>query len=361
MWGSDMSIGRPLIVALWIAGTLTAGASGAAKKGKAKDQGLGLWNVNVMVEQAAKQIIRRYKLTDEQAGYTRQLMAKRVNTLLDKHEDRIRQLFREAIAMRTTGKPPSAEAIKSWSERAMPIYEDAKREIIAGNEEWGQILSPEQQKIHKLDLKMMKVDFNQYEERLGRWSKGGFDAKKDWVTKRPPARRTTAKPRGVKKPKPKVATPNPQVAQRPPGPAGPPKLGVQAAKEPGSVQGGADDVELDPEHFWDIYVRDFSRKYRLDSGQRGQARAVLKDCKERARRHRDAHREEYERLHGRIRQLRGSGADVEARGAANAELADLDAPISDLFEELKSRLEGIPTTAQLQKYQQGRERPAPKR
>ncbi len=337
--------------------TTASVAAAAAPARKPKKSGMDLWNIDGMVRQAAEEIIRRYKLNDEQAGYTRQLLSKRVNTLLDEHGDKIRKLFREAMVMRMSGKPPTVEAIQSWSKQAIPIYQAVKREILEGNEEWGQILSPDQKKTHQNDIKDMMDDFTQYEQRLDRWSKGGFDAKKDWIkrthrTARTRTRRTTRiRPKGdsshviVKRPQ----TP-PAVA-----PKGPSRFGAKPGKDPTAAQQPQNDVEMDPEHFWDVYVRNFVTKYRLDSGQSGQAQTILKDCKERARRHRTAHHEEYLELRARIRKLRADGGNAEAANAANRELADLDAPISDLFEELKGRLESIPTSAQLQKHQASRE------
>jgi hypothetical protein len=324
-----------------------------------KAQGSGLWNINIMVKQAADQIIDRYKLNDEQADYTRQLMSRRVNKLLDKHEATVRALFREAMAMRLAGKPPTAEAIQSWAERAGPVYQDARHHIIEGNKEWGGILSPEQRKIHEEDLEDMEESFAEYEQKLERWSEGGFDAKKDWrinrTQRRQPRRPRPSKTVTPKRP-PKANTkgqPN-RAAAKPKPPANAPKkgpiiIGGEPRKKPPAGQEAQDRVILDPEHFWDVYVRNFASKYGLDSAQRGQARAILKDCKERARRHRDAHRDDYVRLHGLIRRHRAAPGPGLTR--VNEELVELDAPINDLFEELKSRLDRIPTSAQIRKHE----------
>ena len=345
-------------VVLTTALVAAAAAAPAAPARKAKKSGIDLWNIDGMVRQAAEEIIRRYKLNDEQAGYTKQLLSKRVNTLLDKHGDKVRKLFREAMVMRMSGKPPTTEAIQSWSQQAVPIYQAVKREILEGNEEWGQILLPNQKEMHQTDIKDMMEDFTQYEQRLDRWSKGGFDAEKDWIKRtRRPARSRTRRPPRIK-PKGDSSHVIVKRPRTPPAgaPKGPSRFGAKPGQDPTAVQQPQNDVELDPEHFWDVYVRNFVRKYRLDSGQSGQAQTILKDCKERARRHRAAHHEEYLELRGRIRKLRADGGNAEAANAANRELGDLDAPISDLFEELKGRLESIPTSAQLQKHQASKER-----
>ncbi|MBN1343379.1 MAG: hypothetical protein JXQ73_11900 [Phycisphaerae bacterium] len=332
--------------------------SHVSAEGGSQDKGSNLWNIQSMVTSAAEQIIRRYKLNDDQAEYTRKLMARRVNNLLEKHDEKIRSLFREAIAMRAIGKAPSVETIQSWAERALPVYQDAKKEILAGNKEWAEILTPEQKKIHDLDLRMMEVDFKQYEERLTRWKSGGFEPKKDWVVqsqarRRPmPRNSRAAKGSGTKEGTPVVKKTGDQPATPtntppPPSAAGPPRIGLQQGQTP--KDGQDQQVEVDPDHFWDVYVRDFVRKYRLDEGQRKQAEAILKDCKAQAQRHRTAHVEDYRRLHAALRKNRGDAG-------ANEELGKLDAPINDLFEELKQRLDKILTSEQIRKVEQSEQK-----
>lgn len=364
-----MGTRRAVVAAILVPTIFVVGHAQAAEG--SKSTGLGVWNVESMVEQAADQIITRYKLNDQQAAYTRQLMSRRVNQLLDKHEDDIRALFREAMAMRMMGKPPSVEAIQSWAKRAAPIYQEAKKHILEGNKEWAEILSPEQKKTHELDVKMMEMDFAQYEKRLERWSEGGFDPKKDWVvesqTRRRPMPRSAkeaelararAKAQAEARAKAQAAKGGPEEAaksQTPDigGPPAPIRIGAKPAETaPSETVEVTPDVELDPEHFWDVYVRGFIKQYHLDKAQTQQALAILKDCKERARRHRDAHREDYLRLHKQIREARARGAKA---ADANEELADLDGPINELFEELKRRLENIPTSAQIEKYRSTRQ------
>ncbi len=360
---------RRLLVGMLLAAGCVFAPSARAEQQSA-NRGSGLWNINIMVKQASEQIIDRYKLNDDQAAYTRQLMADRVNKLLEKHETTVRGLFREAMAMRLAGKPPSAEAIQSWAERARPVYRDAKYHIIEGNKEWGAILSPEQKKIHEEDLEDMEESFVEYEQKLERWSEGGFDAKKDWrlnrrQTRRPrrPGRsKTVVRPKPTAKGSPNgkaVAKPPPKPLTNMPGkppPSGPIKLGVTPGKKPTAGQEGQGQIILEPEHPWEAYVRNFASKYGLDSAQREQARAILKDCKEQARRHRDTHHDEYVRLRGLIRRHRAAGGRAEDLSRVNEELAELDAPLNDLFEELKSRLDKIPTSAQIQRNERAQQK-----
>lgn len=344
-----------LALAVLVGPTTVALAQDGSQSG-----GANMWNMRVMVNKAAEGIIKRYKLNDEQADFTRKMMTRRVNKLLEKHEDRVRKLFGEAFAMRALGKPPSKQAIQSWAERALPVYEDARKEILAGNEEWGKILTPEQKKIHKLDLKMMEVDFKNYEDRLQRWAKGGFDPDKDWIRNRNP--QTNRKARAARQKEKQLAkddaknnrfkerleaAKNKKLLTTPPPPnsRGPMTIGQQAAKKTDSASGSRRVIE-DPLDHWDGYVNEFCRKYRLDSGQVRQAKAILKDLRTQAAQHREANQDEYKEIQAILR--KGGG---EATARANTRLAELDAVINDLFDELKSRLDRIPTSEQMRRAQ----------
>lgn len=90
----------------------------------------------------------------------------------------------------------------------------------------------------------------------------------------------------------------------------------------------------DPLGPWDRYVRDFSRRYRLDDSQRATAQSILREMHERREVYEQAHREDYEAA----RSLEGQDQQKQ--------LAQLNQPIEFLFSQLKSRLERIPTTEQ---------------
>ncbi|MDM8006685.1 MAG: hypothetical protein QUV05_11135 [Phycisphaerae bacterium] len=104
----------------------------------------------------------------------------------------------------------------------------------------------------------------------------------------------------------------------------------------GQVDGGrvVQPLVEDPLGPWDRYVRDFSRRYRLDDSQRATAQSILREMHERREVYEQAHREDYEAA----RSLEGQ--DQQKR------LAQLNQPIEFLFSQLKSRLERIPTTEQ---------------
>ena len=92
---------------------------------------------------------------------------------------------------------------------------------------------------------------------------------------------------------------------------------------------------------WDAYVAQFVAQFSLDDAQRLAAGSVLVDVKARAEQYSKAHAVELQAATREITQ-----ATKEQRKSIMDDKAELMQPLNDLFAELKSRLEQIPTEAQ---------------
>jgi len=302
---------------------------GAGKQAARKQDPFALWNIEEMIERAVRQTAIRYNLRPEQEEFTRKLMASRIRAFLDKYEDEIRSLFTEAIKYQMSGETPSPETVKAWAERVNPMFEEAKRQIIEANEEFRQILSDEQKKIHDIDLKVMKRNFEVTEKRLSRWSAGGYDPNVDRIV--PGSRGPRNGPRAPK-------------GQNAKGPRKHPKI---VGPRPGSVEHTID--------YWDMYVRRFIERYQLDAAQREKAMAILDESKKRAREYSVSHKEDIEKLRAKLRELWGKPKMRQERLAVRKQLQELNKPVRDIFAEMRRRLEQIPTDAQRKSYQQRRQ------
>ena len=88
---------------------------------------------------------------------------------------------------------------------------------------------------------------------------------------------------------------------------------------------------------WEQYVRDFIRRYKLDPSQRATAQSILREMQKRRDAYELSRREDYD-----------ATKKIENFVAKQDRLNELNRPVIDLFEELKKRLEPIPTNQQRQ-------------
>ena len=267
---------------------------------------MGLWDADIMMEQATINISRRYNLNPEQEEYTRQLLRKRTKEFLAVHEDDLREMLKELFMQQLSGKQPTPEQVRSWGERARPLLEASKKAILDGNMEWRDILNDEQKKIHDIDLNLMDRNFGLLESRFERWQQGEFRPD-DWMA-------------------------NPQAGASRPQPT--------ATNPPQPVESG------NPDDYWAIYVKKFIKDYQLDEAQRNSALAVLKDVREKATRFREKTQADRDAAQAELQRLIREKAPPGDIREWSRKRRDLDKPISELFEELKSRLAMIPTEAQ---------------
>jgi hypothetical protein len=113
---------------------------------------------------------------------------------------------------------------------------------------------------------------------------------------------------------------------------------------------------------WERYTRRFIERYGLDSEQAQKAWAVLEECQRRAQAYVSAHKDEFETIGRRVRDLSQSEtphvADQTGElGVLKTRMLRLEAPIARVFySQLVPRLDRLPTRAQ-RKAVEGREPP----
>ncbi len=339
-------------------------------------------NIDLLIDNYARFVARKYNLTDEQYEFTAELIRERAYEFLDRHEDELRTLMDRLFEVRSGGEMTQQELIE-WGKQVLPIYNEAKKIIVESNNEWREILTPEQRKIHDKDLELMYKSFETTEEQLNRIVSGQMTVdefrnprRSRSVTRRPRnGRRTNPSPGGagaVEKPAQPAPAGEPRVIREPVRPVPPPSPAARRAEEQGAgsaVRKGARRAERPPagstrrrnlgratagsgkdfESQWDKYVEDFIARYKLDSAQQQKARTILKECKDQAHRYLKGKKSTIERLDKLAEQLKKSKDKDKSKRLAEieAQKRKLREPIDRIFErQLKPRLERLPTRAQ---------------
>ncbi len=296
-----------LTISLFLALSLPglAWAQDAKKDPNEIERTRGLWDPQTMMKQASDGIARHYRLNEEQKEFTSKLLAERVTKFLSKHNKTIWPLLMELTQQQMSGKEPSKEAAKRIAELGSPIFEDARAEIMRGQDEFRKILTDQQKKIHDRDLKGLDAQFKQIDKRFQSWKSGT-------VSGRHPFHNIALGPgRGQ---------------QIVPGPS-------RRANT--------------PETKWERYVRRFNADYRLDDTQQRSTGAVLQDLKDHAGQYRKTHYKELVEAGDLVREAQmAKPFDKQSLDTAKRIRYLRNKPFDDWFEELKSRLEQVPTEKQ---------------
>lgn len=353
-----------------------ASAQDAEKKPQTAQPGVGITalldNIDVLVDNYANFVSRKYALTPEQDVYARALIRERAHGFLDKHDEPLRALLDKLFAVRG-GTDISPEDLKSWGQRIMPIYEDAKQIIITSNTEFRGVLTEEQLKIHDEDLKLANDTFATTEDQLKRVVSGEMSLEE---FRNPNLNRKGKRP-NAQTVNPVRPQPQPPVVNTEPVPhTGPESDPAQPRRmTPPDESGGGGHVTQPVgdsksssvktvgrpdakasrgggtgyEGEWDKYLREFMEKYQLNPEQRQQAETILTDCKAQAQKIVASHKSQIEALDAKEAEVRKSTDKDKSKTLADLakDKQKILEPIGKIFDgQLKPRLDRIPTRAQ---------------
>ena len=289
----------------------------------------GLWPsqklTRLMILRWSEEVGDQYDLSDEQLQRTQDIMVRRWTEYLGENRERIQPLVNEFIEMRMEMEPPGEDRVKEWASRALPAFKDLRGEFDNIAEEFREVLTPLQSA--KLDREMMKMNMGMRmaENKLQQWKLGDFEEYEVWE-----ATQEVRRERREQRERDRAA----ERGEMPP-----------VEEEPDEIS-----KEVDA---WKRYAEDFIRGYDLDAGQADTARSILQELIERALAHRDSRRDDIMRLERRI--AAGAKSDEE-REAIRKDLVRLYGPVDEMFQELRRRLEAIPTSEQKARFDENTKR-----
>lgn len=267
-----------------------------------------------IMDQAVRNIGRRYNLNAAQLEKTDAIMRQGVREFLHKHEGEVWPAIRDILT--SPSGPTDPEAAKRIGKIGGPLVELAKQAILDGNAEWRLILTPEQKRTHDFDLKEMNKQFEQIEKNFADWTEG----------------KTTEGGVFPKSDPESLARRSPPMPKRPVG-----------NKLPSPEQRMFD---ID---FFDTIVAEFIKDYGLDEGQISSARSILKEFKDKALAFMNANRSDFAKI------LAAQEHALQVRDRDKSRRAEtlrkrLLEPVYTLVSGMQNRLKSLPTSAQLARY-----------
>lgn len=310
----------------WTIGLALVGALFAWSKGPAQEPSPppppmeGLWPSDKLMSQLllrwADDVCVQFDLDESQREKASSGLVKRWSPFLNEKRGQLQPLLNEFVEMRMDLKPPSADQVKAWAQRALPVFQECREQMNQGTTEFREILHSGQRIKFEIEAAKFNAGMVYAEHKLMRWREGDFEEKELWEPT--PAERRKRRAEKERK----------DHADR--------AAAARTEKDPIAV-------ELDS---WEEFTKQFILKFALDEPQRLAALSCLEELRGRALEHRDRHRSEIARLESRIQRHAGSETELND---IKIELSKLYGPVDEMFQELKRRLEAIPSDAQREK------------
>lgn len=314
-----------------------------------------------LLDRIAEKMASDLQFDEAQAEESRRIFKENVLKFIKQNQREMTQLTNEFLEMRLDGNPPTPEAVADWSKRAMPMLERTKEIVGNVSEQMRPIMNDEQQVKMEASLAAFEVGTNFVGRRLQNWSDGGFDVATDWwkspgVQKldsqrarelesavRQARESKLAALRGEQSPtlaQVEIETPMepvvPVSSTETPTPANPvqpqtltPKVTIRSAPAA-------------PKDEWTVYTENYISRYKLNADQQQKAMTHLGNAQ--------SQRENFLRGKGRqmedIERTFKAAKTPEEVKAADEQYQKLMKPVERMFDNLKEKLDGLPTREQ---------------
>ncbi|MGD8450247.1 MAG: hypothetical protein PVJ57_00385 [Phycisphaerae bacterium] len=292
--------------------------------------------MELVIDRFTEEVGHSLNLDEDQLYNMREIYKERVPTWLNDNRAAVQTVFNQYLETLLERDAPDPLDVADWATRAKPLLEEFSGLISDTVVDMEPYLTEEQQLMYEAQMASFQSATGYLSHRLEGWSEGNFDAETEWH--RSPNfgaaesqrlhdyHNQQAQARG------EVLGYDEQAA----GGAGP--VGQQPKTEPRTanpkVAAAADEYAR--------YVESFIRRYQLNEDQQAQAAKYLTMAQE--------GRDKYLRRSGdRLAAARArvqAATDERTRAAAQQACAQLERPLKRYFQQLKDRLNKLPTSAQ---------------
>ena len=275
----------------------------------------GFWPTKTMldrfIDRLTADMADEYNFNDEQLQLTRDLWKARFPEFLNENRAEIQTLLNQYFEALLDDGPPSVEAVAEWAGRIQPLlaeFGELGTEITEGMREY---LNDEQTVMLDAQSTAFNTGLHMVQNKMSVWANGGYDPETEWINQG--SNRRSRKPEGADVAETEVAVEQAQPATKPL-----------------------------PKDEWTIFTEQFVKRYELNDEQKQKAFLILRRQQE--ARDRYLRRKATEMAH--VTKLLTEAETDEARAAALDAFNRLNAPVDRIFDQLKERLDTLPTRAQ---------------
>jgi hypothetical protein len=312
-----MSAQGRLIGALTVATLVTAGlAQDIGERDEARPRRAeqipteGFWPTQKMMERMIDRITSgiagEFNFDDSQLELTRDLFKARFPEFLNANRAEIQTLLNQYFEALLNDDPPAVEEVAEWAARVQPLMTEFGDVCTEVNESMREYLNDDQMVMLDAQYVTFQTGLRMVQNKLAVWADGGYDPETEWIHR--DSRR-----------------------------------GSRAERE--AAEREADEAEAappPPKDEWTIYTEQFIERYELNDEQKQKAFTFLQRQQEARDRYLRRSADEM----ARVTKLLTEAETEEARTASLEAYQRLNAPVDHLFEQLKERLETLPTRAQ---------------
>jgi len=308
----------------------------------------GFWPTERMMDLAfdrmSENLAKHYSFDDAQMWNTRDLLKQRFPVWLEQNRGEIQSLMNEYFEALLANEPPSPAEVALWSQRVQPLVQEFVGLVQQTSDEMRTYMTDEQQVLLDGELAAMQVGVSYMNQRLNVWGQGGYDWETEWPRSDQFKRDRDQREQQLQQ---EAARAKAQAMNQPLSPGGPEASGQATPPEgaggpAAAVKAPATKASSQPKDDWTAYVESFIQRYKLGEDQQNQARKILRSLLEQ----RDSYlRRKATEIAELEAKMRGAKSEDE-RQVFRKRFDEFNGPVERMFNQLKERLDRIPTRKQ---------------
>ncbi|MFN0138255.1 MAG: hypothetical protein ACKVS9_19295 [Phycisphaerae bacterium] len=300
----------------------------------------GFWPTRTMLDRIMDRIsdemTDQYEFDDEQKERTRELLKLHIPRFMEQNRAEIQTLMNEFIEVQIHEEAPTVEGMSVWAQRMLPIVDklSVMTEELTGDIR--EFMTDEQAVQLDSEFAAFTTGVGFLRGKVGEWSEGGFDPERDWTKPGPERRKREREEERRMQAEMEAARQEARVA------SGRDEETAPVEVEP--ARGATSKPASKPTDEWEQYTVEFAARYEFNGDQLQKAISFLKA--------KQAERDRYlTRVADDISKVTRMAADAktdEEKKEAKDAGDKINAPIERIFQQLKDRLDTLPTRAQRQ-------------
>ena len=292
--------------------------------------------VDLAINRITDEMGRHYKFDEDQLWNARQVIKERFPRFLAENREHIITIVNQYAAALLGEDPPAPEDVADWADRTQPLLNDFLSLVEESGEQMRTFMTEDQQAMLTGEMAMLRVATNHVNSRMEIWRNGGYDWESEWPRSEAFQKKQMAREDQLRTEQ--------ESARREALGLPPTTSDASAATMPNGATTTRPVIAKPsgPKDDWTEYVESFIKRYDLNSEQQDQARRILRSLQEQRDSYLRRRLPDIEALEKRQKQA----ATDEERAKVAAETERINEPLERYFQQLKERLEPLPTRRQ---------------
>ncbi len=318
----------------------------------------GFWPTPLMIDRIVDRITEEmagnYTMDDDQRERTAAIFKNKLVPFFMQNRAEIQTLMNEFFEVQLNKEAPTSDMVAEWALRVIPIFRDFEGVVDNVADDMREYFTDDQVTKMEGELAAIKTGFALANNKLGSWAAGKYDPQVEWFTPGPGREkhereqaeemdRMMQEAQSKAEEQARTAQLEAQAERAKVDPSTPTEVSG------GPVRKSASQPIVKDE--WTLHTEEFIRHYELEPEQAQKAREFL--------RARQVERDKYlQKKAGeitRVTEIAAAAKDEDDRKKAKEDADRLEAPVGRMFQQLKDKLNTLPTRAQ-----RARAEPTPK-